>query len=156
MPSVEASADRLIGCGFKIGTLIQDYSERQQGEEVLESPQCVLFVLKKSPCHSQVMIPSVKLDFSHVQSKCGSLDKIQYTASGGNVSDSAEKHTYIRINVVSFEYTTASGHKCVCELCLWSISIFINCLLCLTVSFSSSIIFFNICLRPNIQSLCTV
>lgn len=33
------------------------------------------------------MIPSVKLDFSHVQAKCGSLDKIQYTAGGGNVSD---------------------------------------------------------------------
>lgn len=33
------------------------------------------------------MIPSVKLDFSHVQAKCGSLDKIQYAAGGGNVSD---------------------------------------------------------------------
>lgn len=32
--SVKASADRLIGCGFKTGTLLQDYSERQQGEEV--------------------------------------------------------------------------------------------------------------------------
>ena len=33
------------------------------------------------------MIPSVKLDFSHVQAKCGSLDKIQHAAGGGNVSD---------------------------------------------------------------------
>lgn len=40
------------------------------------------------------MIPSVKLDFSHVQAKCGSLDKIQHAAGGGNVSDDAEKaHT---------------------------------------------------------------
>lgn len=59
----------------------------------LRSPQCLLhfFVYewkkKKSPCHSQVMIPSVKLDFSHVQAKCGSLDKIQHAAGGGNVSD---------------------------------------------------------------------
>lgn len=38
-------------------------------------------------CRSQVMIPSVKLDFSHVQAKCGSLDKLQHTPGGGNVSD---------------------------------------------------------------------
>lgn len=38
------------------------------------------------------MIPSVKLDFSHVKSKCGSLDKIQHAAGGGNVSDLAENH----------------------------------------------------------------
>lgn len=36
------------------------------------------------------MIPSVKLDFSHIQSKCGSLDKVHYAAGGGNVSNSAE------------------------------------------------------------------
>ncbi|KAJ8281765.1 hypothetical protein COCON_G00042840 [Conger conger] len=34
---------------------------------------------------NQVLIPSVKLDFSHVQSRCGSLDKRQYTTAGGNV-----------------------------------------------------------------------
>lgn len=45
------------------------------------------------------MIPSVKLDFSHVQAKCGSLDKIQHAAGGGNVSDSAEKaHAHIQKN----------------------------------------------------------
>lgn len=38
------------------------------------------------------MIPSVKLDFSHVKSKCGSLDKLQHAAGGGNVSDLAENH----------------------------------------------------------------
>ncbi|XP_073318685.1 uncharacterized protein [Pagrus major] len=40
--------------------------------------------LKHQPKGGQVMIPSVKLDFSHVQAKCGSLDKIQHAAGGGN------------------------------------------------------------------------
>lgn len=43
--------------------------------------------LTRYRCRSQVMIPSVKLDFSHVQAKCGSLDKLQHTPGGGNVSD---------------------------------------------------------------------
>ncbi|KAM6934508.1 uncharacterized protein map2 [Xenentodon cancila] len=33
----------------------------------------------------QVLIPSVKLDYSHVQSRCGSLDRRGYSARGGNV-----------------------------------------------------------------------
>ncbi|XP_042082160.1 microtubule-associated protein 2 [Haplochromis burtoni] len=33
----------------------------------------------------QVFIPSVKLDYSHVQSRCGSLDRRGYSAGGGNV-----------------------------------------------------------------------
>ncbi|XP_054644255.1 microtubule-associated protein 2 isoform X3 [Dunckerocampus dactyliophorus] len=32
-----------------------------------------------------VLIPSVKLDYSHVQSRCGSLDRRGYSAGGGNV-----------------------------------------------------------------------
>jgi len=54
--------------------------------------RCMFCIEKKtkSTCLPQVMIPSVKLDFSHVQSKCGSLDKVHYSAGGGNVSDSAE------------------------------------------------------------------
>ncbi|KAE8278522.1 Microtubule-associated protein 2 [Larimichthys crocea] len=47
--------------------------------------------LKHQPKGGQVMIPSVKLDFSHVQAKCGSLDKIQYTAGGGNVQIQTKK-----------------------------------------------------------------
>uniref|UniRef100_A0A3Q3XC37 Microtubule-associated protein n=1 Tax=Mola mola TaxID=94237 RepID=A0A3Q3XC37_MOLML len=39
--------------------------------------------LKHQPKGGQVMIPSVKLDFSYVQAKCGSLDKIQHAAGGG-------------------------------------------------------------------------
>lgn len=94
---------RLGGCGFKIGTLPLDYFW-QGGRRIgaifklptpiqFEKPSvfaaflCVWMKKKKSPCHSQVMIPSVKLDFSHVQAKCGSLDKIQHAAGGGNVSD---------------------------------------------------------------------
>uniref|UniRef100_A0A3Q2XS86 Microtubule-associated protein n=1 Tax=Hippocampus comes TaxID=109280 RepID=A0A3Q2XS86_HIPCM len=41
--------------------------------------------LKHQPKGGQVMIPSVKLDYSHVQAKCGSLNKIQYAPGGGNV-----------------------------------------------------------------------
>ncbi|TNN46275.1 Microtubule-associated protein 2 [Liparis tanakae] len=37
------------------------------------------------------MIPSVKLDFSHVQAKCGSLDKIQHAAGGGNIQIQTKK-----------------------------------------------------------------
>lgn len=37
------------------------------------------------------MIPSVKLDFSHVKSKCGSLDKIQHAAGGGNIQIQTKK-----------------------------------------------------------------
>ncbi|XP_056157022.1 microtubule-associated protein tau-like [Lampris incognitus] len=40
--------------------------------------------LKHQPKGGQVFIPSVKLDYSHVQAKCGSLDKIQHHAGGGN------------------------------------------------------------------------
>lgn len=47
-------------------------------------------IVTSSTCPPQVMIPSVKLDFSHIQSKCGSLDKVHHTAGGGNVSNSAE------------------------------------------------------------------
>lgn len=47
--------------------------------------------LKHQPKGGQVMIPSVKLDFSHIQSKCGSLDKIQHTAGGGNVQIQTKK-----------------------------------------------------------------
>lgn len=39
-----------------------------------------------SPPPLQVLIPSVKLDYSHVQSRCGSLDRRGYSAGGGNVS----------------------------------------------------------------------
>lgn len=67
----------------------------------------VFFKRKKSTCHPQVMIPSVKLDFSHVKSKCGSLDKIQHAAGGGNVSDLAENHL---IQDLSFLITL---HMCV-------------------------------------------
>lgn len=47
--------------------------------------------LKHQPKGGQVMIPSVKLDFSHIQAKCGSLDKIQHTAGGGNVHIQTKK-----------------------------------------------------------------
>lgn len=54
-------------------------------------------IKKKSRCHSQVLIPSVKLDFSHVQAKCGSLDKIQHAAGGGNVSDASHASHLIHL-----------------------------------------------------------
>lgn len=40
----------------------------------------------------QVLIPSVKLDYSHVQSRCGSLDRRGYSAGGGNVSPVPHLH----------------------------------------------------------------
>lgn len=40
----------------------------------------------------QVFIPSVKLDYSHVQSRCGSLDRRGYSAGGGNVSLVLQAH----------------------------------------------------------------
>lgn len=49
-----------------------------------ESPS--LFPPYSSPPPLQVLIPSVKLDYSHVQSRCGSLDRRGYSAGGGNVS----------------------------------------------------------------------
>ncbi|XP_072235656.1 uncharacterized protein [Leuresthes tenuis] len=49
--------------------------------------------MKHQPKGGQVMIPSVKLDFSHVQSKCGSLDKVHYSAGGGNQRDSGAQRT---------------------------------------------------------------
>lgn len=39
-----------------------------------------------SPPPLQVLIPSVKLDYSHVKSRCGSLDRRGHSAGGGNVS----------------------------------------------------------------------
>lgn len=39
-----------------------------------------------TPPPLQVLIPSVKLDYSHVKSRCGSLDRRGYSAAGGNVS----------------------------------------------------------------------
>ncbi|XP_035860566.1 microtubule-associated protein 2 isoform X16 [Sander lucioperca] len=41
--------------------------------------------LKHSPHGENVLIPNVKLDYSHVQSRCGSLDRWGYSARGGNV-----------------------------------------------------------------------
>ncbi|XP_039675082.1 microtubule-associated protein 2 isoform X12 [Perca fluviatilis] len=41
--------------------------------------------LKHSPRGGNVLIPNVKLDYSHVQSRCGSLDRWGYSARGGNV-----------------------------------------------------------------------
>lgn len=49
-----------------------------------ESPS--FFPPYSSPPLLQVLIPSVKLDYSHVQSRCGSLDRRGYSAGGGNVS----------------------------------------------------------------------
>lgn len=45
-----------------------------------------LLPLHSSPPPLQVLIPSVKLDYSHVKSRCGSLDRRGYSAGGGNVS----------------------------------------------------------------------
>lgn len=45
-----------------------------------------LFPPHSSPPPLQVLIPTVKLDYSHVQSRCGSLDRRGYSAGGGNVS----------------------------------------------------------------------
>uniref|UniRef100_A0A146VCM6 Microtubule-associated protein 2 n=1 Tax=Fundulus heteroclitus TaxID=8078 RepID=A0A146VCM6_FUNHE len=42
--------------------------------------------IKYQPKGGQVLIPSVKLDYSHVQSRCGSLDRRGHSAGGGNVS----------------------------------------------------------------------
>ncbi|XP_077369967.1 uncharacterized protein LOC144014206 isoform X11 [Festucalex cinctus] len=47
--------------------------------------------LKHQPKGGQVMIPSVKLDYSHVQAKCGSLNKIQHAPGGGNVQIQTNK-----------------------------------------------------------------
>ncbi|KAK7889621.1 hypothetical protein WMY93_025181 [Mugilogobius chulae] len=47
--------------------------------------------LKHQPKGGQVMIPSVKLDFSHIQSKCGSLDKVHHHAGGGNIQIPTKK-----------------------------------------------------------------
>lgn len=45
-----------------------------------------LLPLHSSPPPLQVLIPNVKLDYSHVKSRCGSLDRRGYSAGGGNVS----------------------------------------------------------------------
>lgn len=47
--------------------------------------------LKHQPKGGQVMIPSVKLDFSHVQAKCGSLDKVHHQAGGGQIQIQTKK-----------------------------------------------------------------
>ncbi|XP_077455921.1 uncharacterized protein LOC144073691 isoform X11 [Stigmatopora argus] len=47
--------------------------------------------LKHQPKGGQVMIPSVKLDYSHVQAKCGSLNKLQHSPGGGNVQIQTSK-----------------------------------------------------------------
>ncbi|XP_072303077.1 uncharacterized protein [Eucyclogobius newberryi] len=47
--------------------------------------------LKHQPKGGQVMIPSVKLDFSHIQAKCGSLDKVHHLAGGGNIQIQTKK-----------------------------------------------------------------
>ncbi|KAM7380676.1 hypothetical protein PAMP_003954 [Pampus punctatissimus] len=52
-----------------------------------------------------VLIPSVKLDYSHVQSRCGSLDRRGYSAGGGNIP-----------RVVSHEHISLSPH------CSWPLS----------------------------------
>ena len=49
----------------------------------------------------QVLIPSVKLDYSHVQSRCGSLDRRGYSAGGGNVSLVPQVHCLSVISVCS-------------------------------------------------------
>ena len=51
-----------------------------------------LFQPHSSPPPLQVLIPSVKLDYSHVQSRCGSLDRRGYSAGGGNVSLVLQAH----------------------------------------------------------------
>ncbi|XP_069020405.1 microtubule-associated protein 2-like isoform X6 [Embiotoca jacksoni] len=56
--------------------------------------------LKHQPKGGQVMIPSVKLDFSHVQAKCGSLDKIQHMAGGG-------KNVQIQTKKIDLSHITA-------------------------------------------------
>ncbi|TWW80669.1 Microtubule-associated protein 2 [Takifugu flavidus] len=44
-----------------------------------------LLPLHSSPPPLQVLIPNVKMDYSHVKSRCGSLDRRGYSAGGGNV-----------------------------------------------------------------------
>lgn len=51
-----------------------------------------LLPLHCSPPLLQVLIPSVKLDYSHVKSRCGSLDRRGYSAGGGNVSFVLQVH----------------------------------------------------------------
>lgn len=65
----------------------------------------------QSASHPQVMIPSVKLDFSHVQAKCGSLDKVNYTASGGNVSDFNPRNPVCGVLVCGLITQTCLGLK---------------------------------------------
>ncbi|XP_077423664.1 uncharacterized protein LOC144053256 isoform X2 [Vanacampus margaritifer] len=55
--------------------------------------------LKHTPKGGQVMIPSVKLDYSHVQAKCGSLNKLQHAPGGGNVQ--------IQTNKIDLSHITA-------------------------------------------------
>ncbi|XP_059183597.1 microtubule-associated protein 2-like isoform X2 [Centropristis striata] len=62
--------------------------------------------LKHQPKGGMVMIPSVKLDFSHVQAKCGSLDKIQHAAGGGNLSAAAPQ-IQIQTKKIDLSHITA-------------------------------------------------
>ncbi|KAF3843002.1 hypothetical protein F7725_001851 [Dissostichus mawsoni] len=48
--------------------------------------------IKYQPKGGQVLIPNVKLDYSHVQSRCGSLDRRGYSARGRNVSPVPQVH----------------------------------------------------------------
>lgn len=71
----------LIYCTFQPNQLIPygiGWSNMSESPSLVP-PHC-------SPPPLQVLIPSVKLDYSHVQSRCGSLDRRGYSAGGGNVS----------------------------------------------------------------------
>lgn len=80
-----------------------------------EDTSCLRNISNEVPCQKaqafptsfltsapQVLIPSVKLDYSHVQSRCGSLDRRGYSARGGNVSLVLQVHCIsVHVSVTS-------------------------------------------------------
>lgn len=77
-----------------IGPLCLHHTKQGEHTNCLRPEPCPTSLLTST---LQVLIPSVKLDYSHVQSRCGSLDRRGYSAGGGNVSLVLQAH---RLSVV--------------------------------------------------------
>ncbi len=126
-----------------------------------ESPS--LFPPHSSPPPLQVLIPTVKLDYSHVQSRCGSLDRRGYSAGGGNVSRKSIVSVFMSVLflcrvvgffVFSFSFSTSlySFPVCCRSLIKAAVLVLFTWLLLIDTAFSSR----GLCPARNFDYQCLI